>query len=59
MARENNETELILAPQEVQDVKKLIPIDCYKYVKLNSEAKQLAETYISDKVLGKGIDLIA
>ena len=50
---EVNETELILAPQEVQDVKKLIPIDCYKYVELNSEAKQLAETYISDKVLGK------
>ena len=44
---EVNETELILAPQEVQDVKKLIPIDCYKYVELNSEAKQLAETYIS------------
>ncbi len=26
---EVNETELILAPQEVQDVKKLIPAECY------------------------------
>ena len=50
---EVNETELILAPQEVQDVKKLIPADCYKYLELNDEAKQLAETYISEKALGK------
>ena len=28
---EVNETELILAPQKVQDVKQLIPADCYKY----------------------------
>ncbi len=50
---EVNETELILAPQEVQDVKLLIPADCYKYLELNDEAKQLAETYISEKALGK------
>ena len=50
---EVNETELILAPQEVQDVKLLIPTDCYKYLELNDEAKQLAETYISEKALGK------
>ncbi len=28
---EVNETELILASQKVQDVKKLIPADCYKF----------------------------
>lgn len=50
---EVNETELMLAPQEVQDVKLLIPADCYKYLELNDEAKQLAETYISEKALGK------
>ena len=50
---EVNETELILAPQEVQDVKLLIPADCYKYLELNDEAKQLAETYISERALGK------
>jgi predicted nucleic acid-binding protein len=50
---EVNETELILAPQEVQDVKKLIPHDCYKYLELNDEARILAETYISEKALGQ------
>lgn len=50
---EVNETELILAPQEIQDIKKLIPPDCYKYLELNNEAKQLAEAYISEKALGQ------
>lgn len=50
---EVNETELVLAPQEVQDVKKLIPHDCYRYVELNEEAKQLAEAYINEKALGQ------
>ena len=50
---EVNETELMLAPQEVQDVKHLIPKDCYKYLELNDETKQLAEMYINEKALGK------
>ena len=50
---EVNETELILAPQHIQDVKKIIPAECYKYLDLNDEAKSLAETYISEKALGK------
>jgi predicted nucleic acid-binding protein len=50
---EVNETELVLAPQEVQDVKKLIPPDCYKYLELNDEARILAETYISERALGQ------
>ncbi len=48
---EVNETELTLAPQEVQDVKKLIPAECYIYLELNDDAKQLAETYIREKAL--------
>ena len=32
---EVNETELSLAPIHIQDIKKLIPIDCYKYLDLN------------------------
>jgi predicted nucleic acid-binding protein len=50
---EINETELILAPQNVQAVKKLIPEDCYRYLNLDQEAKILAETYISENILGK------
>ena len=50
---EVNETELILAPQEVKDVKNLIPKECFKYLELSDEAKLLAETYINEKALGK------
>lgn len=50
---EVNETELSLAPQHIQDLKTLIPVDCYKYLVLDDEAKQLAETYVVEKALGK------
>ena len=50
---EVNETELSLAPKNIRDVKKLIPIECYYYLDLNDDAKQLAETYVRDKALGK------
>ena len=48
---EVNEAELVLAPQHVQDVKKIIPADCYKYLELSDETRQLALTYINEKVL--------
>ncbi len=50
---EVNETELSLAPQHIQDVKMLIPTDCYKYLDLDGNAKTLAETYIIERALGK------
>ena len=50
---EVNETELTLAPQHIQDLKELIPKDCYNYLELNNEAKELAETYVNEKALGK------
>ena len=50
---EVNETELSLAPQHIQDLKELIPKDCYNYLELNNEAKELAETYVNEKALGK------
>jgi hypothetical protein len=50
---EVNETELSLAPVYIQDIKKLIPNDCYKYAELNDEAKKLAEAYVSEKILGQ------
>ena len=50
---EVNETELSLAPIYIQDLKKLIPTDCYKYAELNEEAEKLAETYVAEKALGK------
>ena len=50
---EVNETELSLAPPHIRDLKKLIPTDCYKYLLLTEEAKQLAETYVKEKALGQ------
>ncbi|MGI8892349.1 MAG: PIN domain protein [Bacteroidia bacterium] len=50
---EVNETELVLAPKHIQDLKSLIPKDCYYYLELNEEAKILAEAYVKDKVLGQ------
>lgn len=50
---EVNETELSLAPENIKDLKNLIPSECYKYLELNDEAKKLAESYISEKALGK------
>ena len=50
---EVNETELSLAPQNIRDLKNLIPTECYKYLVLNDEAKKLAETYVSEKALGQ------
>ncbi len=50
---EVNETELILAPNNVQKIPKLIPKDCYKFLNLNEESKRLTEKYISEKALGK------
>ncbi len=50
---EVNEAELALAPENIRDLKNLIPADCYFFVELNQEAKILAEAYIREKALGK------
>lgn len=50
---EVNETELILAPEKVRQVPEIIPKNCLSYLILDEEAKLLAETYISEKALGK------
>jgi predicted nucleic acid-binding protein len=50
---EINETELSLAPKHIQDVKHLIPLECYKYLNLDEECRTLAEVYISEKALGR------
>lgn len=50
---EVNETELFLAPQQVKELVKTIPADCYKHIDLDDESKTLAETYIKEKALGQ------
>jgi hypothetical protein len=50
---ELNETELILAPPHIQEVKVLIPTECLTYIEMNDETEILAQTYISEKALGK------
>ena len=50
---EVNETELVFAPKEVKEVKFKIPQECLRYIEIDNEAEQLAQTYISEKALGK------
>ncbi len=44
--------ELLPAPKRVQDVVELIPKSCLNYLEFTEEAKQLAEFYIQEKILG-------
>ncbi|MDR3181022.1 MAG: PIN domain-containing protein [Prevotellaceae bacterium] len=50
---EINEAELQNAPQQVKDVKKLIPPESYHYIEMSDEVKTLALLYISENALGK------
>ncbi|MFN8284291.1 MAG: PIN domain-containing protein [Chitinophagales bacterium] len=50
---EVNETELILAPQHIKDVKLKIPAVCIRYIEVDDEVEELAQTYIIEKALGK------
>lgn len=50
---EVNETELVLAPQYVKEVKTKIPNECLRFLEINEETERLAQTYIAEKVLGK------
>jgi len=50
---EISEAELSLAPDFVKDLKSSIPIDCYRYLDLDEESRELAETYLKEKILGK------
>ena len=50
---EVNEEELFFAPQHVQEIKDLIPTDCFYYLETTEEARQLAQLYISERALGK------
>lgn len=50
---EVNETELILAPSNIREVKELIPMDCLNFIELSDEVETLAQTYIAEKALGK------
>lgn len=50
---EVSETELSLPPDFVKELKSNIPVDCYRYLELDDESRELAETYLKEKVLGK------
>ena len=50
---EVNETELEFAPEHIRNLKKLIPIECLKYIEIDEEVEELTQTYISEKALGK------
>ena len=44
--------ELLPAPQQVRDLVKIIPLDCIVVFEFSEEAQQLANYYISEKILG-------
>ncbi|PSR03113.1 MAG: PIN domain protein [Bacteroidetes bacterium SW_11_45_7] len=46
-----NETELMLAPEHITDVKSKIPADCLTYVELDEESKKLGRQYIDSGIL--------
>ncbi|MDX2197261.1 MAG: hypothetical protein NW207_12675 [Cytophagales bacterium] len=48
-----NEAELLLAPQHIRDIQKLIPLDCFTFIEVNDEVETFASTYIFEKILGK------
>lgn len=50
---EISETELSLAPDFVKNLKAKIPLDCYKYLDLDDDSRELAEAYLNEKILGK------
>ena len=50
---EVSETELSLAPDFVKELKTKIPSDCYKYLELDNESRDLAQAYINEKILEK------
>ncbi|MFA6422774.1 MAG: type II toxin-antitoxin system VapC family toxin [Candidatus Buchananbacteria bacterium] len=50
---EVSEAEISLAPDFVKNLKSKIPADCYRFLDLDNESKELAETYINEKILGK------
>lgn len=50
---EVNEAELINAPQPVKEVRNLIPPDCFHYIEMTDDTKELALLYIKEKALGK------
>lgn len=50
---EVSEAEISLAPDFVKNLKSKIPTDCYRFLDLDNESKELAETYINEKILGK------
>ena len=50
---EVNDEELLFAPLRVKAVKNLIPAECFHYIELTEDVKQLALRYISENVLGQ------
>jgi predicted nucleic acid-binding protein len=49
---EISEAELALAPENVQGLKNKIPPECYRFIELDEESKNLAQVYIDEKILG-------
>jgi len=50
---EITETELAFAPEKVKELVNLIPKECITKLSITKEVDELANTYISEKALGK------
>jgi predicted nucleic acid-binding protein len=50
---EISETELSLASDFVKNLRLKIPVNCFKYLDLDEESKNLAQAFLNEKILGK------
>lgn len=50
---EISEAELSMAPDYVRNLKDRIPADCYRYLELDNESRELAQMVINERILGK------
>lgn len=50
---EMTESELIAAPENIQSFVRGLPLESTEYIEISEEAIQLADKYISEKIVGK------
>ena len=50
---EITESELIAAPENIQSFVRGLPLESTEYIEISEEAIQLADKYISEKIVGK------
>jgi predicted nucleic acid-binding protein len=50
---EINDAELKNAPQNIKDIKNLIPVECFYFIEVTDEIEKLTQFYITERALGR------